>query len=89
MYNGSEDLSDAVWTHKAGWGEHGGAMMGGQRGGHNGMVGGGHHDGQNAVGGYDHTTAGYGSGHHAHGGHGHHGGMNRVPVGGRRSQDIV
>jgi len=83
-YDGSDDLSNAVFTHRAGWGGHGaGAGVGAGAGA--GAPVAGHHNGVND--GYA-TQTGHGNGYE-HGSHHSGGGMNRVPVGGRRSHDIV
>ncbi|KXJ88010.1 phosphatidic acid phosphatase type 2/haloperoxidase [Microdochium bolleyi] len=85
-YDGSDDLSDAVFTHKAGWGENTGGAAAAAGMGASGHGAGGHtfghrHNGSGAASG---GTANVGHGHH-----GSHGGVNRVPVGSRRSHDIV
>ncbi|KAJ1323598.1 diacylglycerol diphosphate phosphatase [Microdochium nivale] len=87
-YDGSDELSDAVFTRKAGWGE---GMSAGAANNNNSSAAyaGGVNNGYAANQGYAQEPQGHHNHHTRHGSHGSHGGMNRVPVGSRRSHDIV
>lgn len=87
-YDGSDELSNAVFTHKAGWGGHGhGADAGVGAGVGAGAPVAGHHHNNGVNDGYV-ANSGHANGYE-HGTHHSASGVNRVPVGGRRSHDIV